>query len=76
MPVVVVACCFITSYAMTLLLIIKKWNIAKWKGNRFWYDYAKVRTLLFQYDINKKTTFYTQRAVGEAVFSFACNKSI
>jgi ATP synthase subunit 6 len=25
-----------------------KWNIAKWKGTRFWYDYSKVRTLLFQ----------------------------
>jgi ATP synthase subunit 6 len=25
-----------------------KWNIAKWKGTRFWYDYSKVRALLFQ----------------------------
>ena len=24
------------------------WNIAKWKGSRFWYDYTKVRILLFQ----------------------------
>lgn len=24
------------------------WNIAKWEGTRFWYDYSKVRILLFQ----------------------------
>ena len=29
-------------------LIINKWNIAKWKGTRFWYDHSKVRILLFQ----------------------------
>jgi hypothetical protein len=29
-------------------LVGKIWNIAKWKGTRFWYDYAKVRILLFQ----------------------------
>ena len=26
------------------------WNIAKWKGLRFWYEYSKVRILLFQND--------------------------
>lgn len=25
------------------------WNIAKWKGIRFWYDYSKVQILLFQF---------------------------
>jgi hypothetical protein len=25
-----------------------KWNIAKWQGVRFWYEYSKVQILLFQ----------------------------
>ena len=41
---VVVACCFVT-LRNGLTFNYKKWNIAKWKGNRFWYDYAKVRIL-------------------------------
>jgi hypothetical protein len=24
------------------------WNIAKWQGVRFWYEYSKVQILLFQ----------------------------
>lgn len=27
------------------------WNIAKWKGDRFWYEHSKVRVLLFQYNL-------------------------
>ena len=30
------------------LQYLKKWNIAKRKGYRFWYDHSKVRILLFQ----------------------------
>ena len=26
----------------------KTWSIAKWQGNRFWYDHPKVRILLLQ----------------------------
>jgi hypothetical protein len=47
-------------------LVGKIWNIAKWKGNRFWYDYAKVRILLFQ------TNMATQSIkVNSELYNFA-----
>jgi hypothetical protein len=47
-------------------LVGKIWNIAKWKGTRFWYDYAKVRILLFQ------TNMATQSIkVNSELYNFA-----
>ena len=34
------------------------WSIAKWQGNRFWYDHSKVRILLLQYDYNFFVLFW------------------
>lgn len=44
------------------------WNIAKWQGNRFWYDHSKVRILLFQIFYNKHNnsclfSFYEFRSI-------------
>ena len=45
------------------------WNIAKWKGTRFWYDYSEVRILLFQ--LNNLTLKMATTNNNSAIYNFA-----